>query len=538
MSETFAGKAPLSELLELVGSEAMQVQRYSVTGVLGEGGMGKVYLGFDETLGREVAIKVLAETDESHQLAERFYREAKTMAALSHPNIIKIMDYSGAKARRQFLIMERLRGATLQNFVNHAPLSEIAAIIIGHELASALAHAHSVGVLHRDLKPENVYIEPNGRVVLIDFGLAKGLMSESTRKTFVQSKTKILGTPLFGSPEQFSGADTLTALADLFSLGATLYYATSQVYPFRADDLFELLDKVRSEPHLPLQQLVAVSDAFASIIDRCLHKKPKDRYASGEELEQIFLELLQNHKVGAPGPALKAALGMHVDKKRKVLADTMDAPVASQDSAGTEETRVGANRDTQVSTQDGTTRVGMLSEDGQTRISRHDPFANTRGSVPVRRVGFAAAAVVALIAVITSALLWRRGHGDSVAAVEAPSVGGGVDATAMPSAPTPAVAAAAVVPVAVVPVAVVPVGAPPVAAAPVATHASLRLIVSPWAKVKVDGVARGTTPSLRALDLSVGSHEVELLNPLFPVKRMQVEVPAAGTVLDLDMAAK
>jgi serine/threonine protein kinase len=261
-------------------------ERYIVKGELGVGAMGRVLHAYDQKLSRDVAIKVtVADGDgdtQTEDLKARFYREAKIVAALRHPNVLQILDYSGPDAPIPFIVTELLEGIDLDTLIERGPIPESVAAAIAYHIAAGLQHAHGLGIVHRDVKAENIFIEKNGRVVIIDFGIAKGVRASSTRVTLMTSRTQILGTPLFSSPEQVRSNAAPTPATDLFSLGAVLFYSMSQVLPFPARSRAEFLDQLQNAAPVDLRRLVACSERCWNLIESLLQKAPEKRPATAE----------------------------------------------------------------------------------------------------------------------------------------------------------------------------------------------------------------------------------------------------------------
>ena len=277
---------------------ALQIDRYVVERLIGQGAMGKVYLASDPKLGRQVAIKVLAASATDEVLRKRFSLEARAIAALKHPNIVELYDYSGENAADLFLVMEYVPGPSLDAILRqHGNTSEPTALCLGHELCLALAHAHKNQIVHRDLKPENVLLH-QGRVVLTDFGIVKALArSASLGVSTIRTRTQILGTPGFMAPEQFAGKQ-IDVRTDVFALGALLYTCTTGHLPFEGttlDDVYKNLKGGRMRPASELNPLL--SPGFCDLLERCLEPKPKDRFQTAEEARAQILGLLASHGV-------------------------------------------------------------------------------------------------------------------------------------------------------------------------------------------------------------------------------------------------
>ncbi|MEO6066408.1 MAG: serine/threonine-protein kinase [Gemmatimonadales bacterium] len=274
------------------------VGRYSIDRELGRGGSGVVYLAREVHLDRWVAIKLLPpERAADATLRERFLREARLAAKLSHPNIIPIhaVEETGGFV---FYVMAFVDGETLTDRVRtRGPLPASEGTRVLREAAWALAYAHAQGFVHRDVKPDNILLETgSGRVLVADFGIAAALTDASS--------DGVSGTPEFMSPEQVLGG-ALDARSDLYGLGATAYFAFSGRLPIEGRNTTEILARQVTAQVTPLASLeVAVPRKVAALIDRCLAKEPDQRPASAQALaEQLALALEQRRE--AP-PALRA----------------------------------------------------------------------------------------------------------------------------------------------------------------------------------------------------------------------------------------
>lgn len=277
---------------------ALRIDRYEVQRLIGQGAMGKVYLAFDPKLGRKVAIKVLATSGAEEAVRQRFRLEARAVAALKHPNIVELYDYSGEGAADLFLVMEYVPGSSLDALTRqHGPVSEPTALCIGHELCLALGHAHGHEIVHRDLKPENVLLH-QGRIVLTDFGIVKAVAKSALLGVSqVRTRTQVVGTPGFMAPEQFAGKQ-IDKRTDVFSLGALLYCLTTGKLPFEGESVDEVYQNVKLGRVRPLRALNAIlSPGFCDLVERCLAARPKDRLGTTEEVRGQLLGLLASHGV-------------------------------------------------------------------------------------------------------------------------------------------------------------------------------------------------------------------------------------------------
>jgi eukaryotic-like serine/threonine-protein kinase len=266
--------------------------RYRVIEEVGQGGMAVVYRAHDETLQREVAIKVL----HSHLLAEpeskaRLEREAQAVAKLHHDNILQVFDYSAGDSLAAYIVTEFIDGQTLKQFFSARanPQPEVAALI-AMEIGTALAHAHSLGIIHRDIKPENVMVRRDGVLKLMDFGVAQIVNLERMTIT-----GQLIGSPAYMAPELFEGRP-LDFRTDVFSVGVMLYQIATGALPFSGRNPHELLKRI-AEARFPdprtLNRLVA--DRLSRVISRALAKKPDDRYPT----MSAFVEDLKHYVADA-----------------------------------------------------------------------------------------------------------------------------------------------------------------------------------------------------------------------------------------------
>jgi serine/threonine-protein kinase len=275
-----------------------KIGRYQVERLLGQGGMGRVWLARDTVLGRRVAIKVLRDDlalppSVRDELIVRMGHEARAAAAVSHPNIVTLYDMGEDDALGLFLVFEYVPSAnadtplSLRDRLKSGPLALSEVATLARELGSALTFAHEAGVIHRDVKPENILFSRTGFKVA-DFGIARIPDSTITRANTV------LGTPAYTSPEALSKGDFGEA-SDQFSLAATVYEAATGRRAFAADDAIATAGKVSSEPPPPLEAEVgppSVVDALNGALQRGLAKTPEARFRSCAELGQEIARIL------------------------------------------------------------------------------------------------------------------------------------------------------------------------------------------------------------------------------------------------------
>jgi len=282
--------------------------------------MGEVYRARDLRLGREVAIKVLPENlaDDPSALA-RFEREARAIAALSHPNLLAIYDF-GADGGVSFAVTELLHGETLRGALAPGPLPWRRAADIGASLAEGLAAAHSRGIVHRDLKPDNVFVTSEGRIKILDFGLARWVEQESPGDATAAPTTPdptrpgtVLGTVGYMAPEQVRG-ETADARSDIFAFGCVLHEMLAGRPAFTGSSAFERMAAIlRDEPPRPSLVSPDVPAELERLLARCLEKSAAKRPASAAELAPLLRDLAS---AGATDPTIVAGTPVRVPAKR------------------------------------------------------------------------------------------------------------------------------------------------------------------------------------------------------------------------------
>jgi hypothetical protein len=281
---------------------------YEILGPIGRGGMGEVYRARDARLAREVAVKVLpADAGNMPDRLPRFEREAQAVAALNHPNILALHDI-GNDHGVVYAVMELLEGDTLRVRLKQAGrFTPLKAIDYAIQISRGLAAAHERGIVHRDLKPENIFITADGRVKILDFGLASQETPptndrDSRMTRFVTEPGVLLGTPGYIAPEQILG-EAATVRSDLFALGIVLYEMLSGAHPFRRASVTETVTAILREDPAPLAQAVpGLPAGVARIVERCLDKHPTDRPASARDLG-LFLEAVGTDSTRTPAGA-------------------------------------------------------------------------------------------------------------------------------------------------------------------------------------------------------------------------------------------
>jgi serine/threonine protein kinase len=266
---------------------------YEIQGPLGAGGMGEVYRARDTRLGRDVAIKVLQDFLRERESWSRFESEARAASALTHPNICAVYDL-GESEGRPFLVLELVEGVTLGQRIGGKPMEIPTAILFAAQIADALAAAHAKGIVHRDIKPGNIMVMGQRHVKVLDFGLARQTSSADPREAVtLESLTAagtIVGTPHYLAPEVLLGSRA-DARSDLWAFGIVVYEMLSGRPPFTGPTGFEIAAAIVQEPVPPLTP--GVPPALKAIVERCLAKRPEDRYPNAVDV-RIALEALQS----------------------------------------------------------------------------------------------------------------------------------------------------------------------------------------------------------------------------------------------------
>jgi Tol biopolymer transport system component len=284
---------------------------YRILEKIGSGGMGEVYRASDDRLAREVAVKVLKPEFANHQdRLRRFEQEARSAAALNHPNIVAIYDL-GLHDGAPYIVSELLKGKTLRQRLNEGPLPPRAAANYGVQIAQGLIVAHEMRIVHRDLKPENLFITQENRLKILDFGIAKLITRESSDDRSIQNMTtqtkagSVLGTVAYMSPEQLRGRP-VDHRSDIFSFGAILFEILSGKRAFAGETEVDTMTAVLKDDPPELASFGReVAPAFEQIIRHCLEKEPENRFQSARDLA-FAMETLGDTAAVRLAPASRA----------------------------------------------------------------------------------------------------------------------------------------------------------------------------------------------------------------------------------------
>jgi serine/threonine protein kinase len=299
--------------------------RYRLEQVIGLGGMGAVYAAMDEELSREVAVKLLLSGHAGdRRVAERFEREARAAAAVQHPGVVQVYGH-GADAGLLYLVMERLHGESLDARIRRTPRLPLPWVArVGSDLCAALAAAHARGVVHRDLKPSNVFLAEAGNIVdvvkLLDFGLAK--LHEAPQLT---ASDQMFGTLAYMAPEQIQRASAAVPASDLYAVGCVLFELISGQRPFAAPGTAALTMSILEDRPRALASLRRdVPPALAALVERCLRKKPAQRFRSARELGDALYGIAE--ELGETEPEHSPQANAQVAEPRLGVPDSITRP--------------------------------------------------------------------------------------------------------------------------------------------------------------------------------------------------------------------
>lgn len=274
---------------QLEERDTSQIPGYTLISKLGKGAMATVYKARQNSLDRIVAVKVLPKKmSDNIEFVERFYKEGRAAARLSHNNIVQAIDVGSSPKGYHYFVMEMIEGKTLYDMMAPPPhgdghkFSEAEALEITIQMADALAHSHQRGLIHRDVKPKNILMTPEGVAKLTDMGLAR---AQDDREAAESEAGKAYGTPYYISPEQIRGDVDIDHRADIYSLGATMYHLVTGRPPFEADTPAAVMHKHLKAPLTPPDHInTALSGGIGEIIEVAMAKRREDRYTRMEDM--------------------------------------------------------------------------------------------------------------------------------------------------------------------------------------------------------------------------------------------------------------
>jgi serine/threonine-protein kinase len=282
-----------------------RVGPYEIVDLIGAGGMGQVYRARDARLGREVAIKVLPSSGHREQALQRFAVEARAAGSISHPNILAVYDV-GTYEGGPYLVFELLKGQTLRAVLGGRPLPLGKALDLAVQLAQGLSAAHDHGIVHRDLKPENLFVTSEGRLKILDFGIARLVAEGAVAEHFATLTGSVIGTVGYMSPEQVRG-ERADHRSDLFAFGLILHEMLTGELAFKRESAAETGNAILNEepPKLPEN----VPPELARLVRRCLEKKPQDRFQSAHDITARLASII-------PAPATPTSILAELKHRR------------------------------------------------------------------------------------------------------------------------------------------------------------------------------------------------------------------------------
>jgi len=283
----------VTELMALLGARSghRAIEGYRLLEKVTSGAFGSIYRAQQESMDREVALKVLPRRLAlNEKYVSNFMRETRLAAKLAHENIVYVLN-AGQSAGLLYLAMEFVKGESLESIVlRRGPLKEKSVYGIAWSLAQALSHAHYTGILHRDIKPANVVMQDMKVPKLCDFGLAKSIAREA-----MMEASGIMGTPSYMAPEQILGK-TVDERTDIYGLGATMYFIASAKLPFPGGKTFdEVYENQIKKPMIPLRDAnPKVSSRVADLVEKMMHREPDERFANIEEVINLLMDIARS----------------------------------------------------------------------------------------------------------------------------------------------------------------------------------------------------------------------------------------------------
>jgi len=402
------------------------IGKYKVLDRVGRGGMGTVFRALDDTLNREVAIKILNAELNDPEVARRFRAEAVTVARLNHPGIATIFELFQHDGQ-WMMVMEFVRGETLEHMVERlGPLSPQRAADLLMQGLAALSHAHRMGVVHRDLKPANLMITESGAVKIMDFGIARVAGSEH-----LTSAGFLMGTPAYMAPEQVTGGE-IDARTDLYSMGVVFYYLVTARLPFKGDNPIAMATSRVSDRPIPVAQVREGLPAWIEpLLDRVLSKSPDDRFPSADQ----FREALRRGLAGLPMETL-SGLSIPPELVATTPPGTIPLPGTIPPLSMPPPTSPGTSQNPSARLPLTPTAAAAASK------TQPVPGRAAGAKTPPNPIAIALGALAVVLAAVLG-VMWFRSHRAAAPTPPADTVVSTPTPTAAPPTPTPAEATAA-----------------------------------------------------------------------------------------------
>jgi eukaryotic-like serine/threonine-protein kinase len=524
MSSTFDQSTFAATTMDTQSSEGAPASygylgRYRLDRMIGHGAMGAVFEAFDATLGRTIAIKTLytqtepnANGFDSDMIDSAILQEARAAATLNHPHIVTVYDAGRAPSsvldrELPYVAMELMQGIDLrQRMADGPPMAQREAVALIGKLALALDHAHKSGVLHRDIKPANVFLSKSNGPKILDFGLAKftARAKLSAQLSNAPSSAVVAGSPQYMSPEMVLSINDpgmpLDLRSDVYSLGVILYELLCGKPPFNAPTL-ELLQQriIKTPPEPPYMVNPAVPRDLSDIVLNTLEKNPENRYRSAAQFARELRRWGAGHGVDADADGTASARSRPAPLSVSSHDSTQPAAAVKKRALGKPVLWVGSVGALAVAVALGLWQMGYFSA---------SPALPPQAVIPATAPSIAAPPAVAPTP-------------DPVAAQALKPAPAGPSAVST--------AATSVPPVATAPGPTTVVNEPANPVTTVATTGRLRIAVTPWGEVEVDGKKMGVSPPLTTLSLEPGEHTVVLRNADFAARTVRLKVEAGKT---------
>lgn len=314
----------------LVGRRKLTLGQYKILDAIGQGGMGRVFKAEHVMMGREVAIKVLPREKSTPETEAAFRREIRMLGRLDHVNLVRALD-AGHDGKVYYLVTELVDGLDLRKQVRrYGVLDEMTATSVIVQAAAGLAYAHERGLVHRDVKPGNLLVTPDGRVKVLDLGLAGSVMEEESTRL-----GRVVGTMDYMAPEQIRAPDKAGPAADVYGLGCTLYFALVGEVPFPGGTREEKARRQLFEPPRPIRQLARqASVEFCAVVDAMMRKDPAERLASAAVVIERLKPWTPAERLAMPRQPLSSRSGRSGSRAETVLAGGLPSDDASRVSSG------------------------------------------------------------------------------------------------------------------------------------------------------------------------------------------------------------
>ncbi|MEI6241700.1 MAG: serine/threonine-protein kinase [Planctomycetia bacterium] len=313
----------------LVGRRKLTLGQYKILDAIGQGGMGRVFKAEHVMMGREVAIKVLPREKSTPETEAAFRREIRMLGRLDHDNLVRALD-AGHDGKVYYLVTELIDGLDLRKQVRrYGVLDEVTAASVIVQAARGLAYAHDKGLVHRDVKPGNILVTTDGRVKVLDLGLAGSIMEEESTRL-----GRVIGTMDYMAPEQIRAPDKAGPPADIYGLGCTLYYALVGEVPFPGGTREEKARRHLSEPPPPVRRFAPQASArFCAVVEAMMHKDPADRLASATAVIERLRPWTPDGPMAMPRQPVPGRSG-RTPRPETVLAGALPNDTPSRRSSG------------------------------------------------------------------------------------------------------------------------------------------------------------------------------------------------------------